>query len=100
MVTIVAPSNDQTVHLEHPIEKLTYIRLLSYSLYNYWYNLKYPRTAALIKTWDGKEKKSGKLPAGHCTLDFLEKQLNILLEKNLDTRISVVKNQSVGSLVV
>lgn len=100
MVTIVAPSNDQTVHLEHPVEKLTYIRLLSYSLYNYWYNLKYPRTAALIETWDGKEIKSGKLPAGHCTLDFLEKQLNILLEKNLDTRISVVKNQSVGSLVV
>ena len=72
MVTIVAPSNDHAVHLEHPIAKLTYIRLLSCSLYNYWYNLKNPRTVALIETGDGKEIKSGKLPARHCTLDFLE----------------------------
>ena len=34
MVTIVVPSNDHTVLLEHPIEKLTYIRLLSCSLCN------------------------------------------------------------------
>lgn len=100
MVLIVAPLKDHIVHLEHPIEKLTYKRLLFCSLYNYWYNLKNPRTIALIETGDGKEIKSGKLPAGHCTLDFLEKELNIVLEKNLDTRISDVKNQSVGDLVV
>ena len=96
MVLIVTPLKDHTVHLEHPIEKLTSKRLLFCSLYNYWYNLKNPRTIALIETGDGKEIKSGKLPAGHCTLDFLEKQLNIVL----DTRISDVKNQSVGDLVV
>ena len=61
MVTIVVPSNDHTVLLEHPIEKLTYIRLLSCSLCNNWYNLKNPRTFALIETGDGKEIKSGKL---------------------------------------
>ena len=37
VLTIVAPSND---HTEHPIEKPTYITLLSCSLYNSWYNLK------------------------------------------------------------
>lgn len=96
MVLIIAPLKDHTVHLEQLIEKLTYTRLLFCSFYNYWYNLNNPRTIALIETGEGKEIKSGKLPAGHCTLDFLEKQLNIVL----DTRISDVKNQSVGDLVV
>ena len=42
MVLIVAPLKDHTVHLEHPMEKLTYTRLLFCSLYNYWCNLEKP----------------------------------------------------------
>ena len=65
VLTIIAPLNEHTVQFEQPIEKPTYIRLLSHSLYNSWYNLKNPGTVILIETGAGKELKSGKLPAEH-----------------------------------
>lgn len=56
VLTIVAP-----VQFEHPIEKPTYIRLLSCSLYNSWYNLKNPLgKVALNEAAAGKEPRSGK----------------------------------------
>ena len=39
LLTIVAPSNPHTVYLDHDIAKPNYIRLLSASMYNSWYNL-------------------------------------------------------------
>ena len=73
VLTIIAPLNEHTVQFEQPIEKPTYIRLLSHSLYNSWYNLKNPGMLALIDNGANKESKSGKLPTGHHTLDVLEK---------------------------
>lgn len=56
VLTIVAP-----VQFEHPIEKPTYIRLLSCSLYNSWYNLKNPLgKVSLNEAGAGKEPGSGK----------------------------------------
>ena len=40
LLTIVAPSNPHTVYVDHALEKPNYIRLLSVSIYNSWYNLK------------------------------------------------------------
>ena len=40
LVTVVTNSNPYTLYFDHPIEKPSYIRLLSASLYNSWYNLK------------------------------------------------------------
>ena len=40
LLTIVTTSNPHTLYFDHPIEKPSYIRLLSASLYNSWYNLK------------------------------------------------------------
>ena len=40
MLTIVTNSNPHTLYFDHPIEKPSYIRLLSASLYNSWHNLK------------------------------------------------------------
>lgn len=39
VLTIVAPSNESTVYFDQPINK-NYVRLLSCSLYNSWFNLK------------------------------------------------------------
>ena len=39
LLTIVAPSNPHTAYFEHDIAKPNYIRLLSASMYNSWYNL-------------------------------------------------------------
>ena len=40
LLTIVTTSNPHTLYFDHPIEKPSYIRLLSASLYNSWYDLK------------------------------------------------------------
>ena len=39
LLTIVAPSNPHTVYFDHDIANPNYIRLLSASMYNSWYNL-------------------------------------------------------------
>ena len=40
LLTVVTNSNPHTLYFDHPIEKPSYIRLLSASLYNSWHNLK------------------------------------------------------------
>ena len=40
LLTIVTNSNPHTLYFDHPIEKPSYIRLLSASLYNSWHNMK------------------------------------------------------------
>ena len=39
LLTIVTTSNPHTVYFDHDIAKPNYIRLLSASMYNSWYNL-------------------------------------------------------------
>ena len=39
LLTIVTNSNSHTVYFDHDIAKPNYIRLLSASMYNSWYNL-------------------------------------------------------------
>ena len=39
LLTIVATSNPHTVYFDHDIANSNYIRLLSASMYNSWYNL-------------------------------------------------------------
>ena len=50
LLTIVTNSNPHTLYFDHPIEKPSYIRLLSTSLYNSWNNLK---EEAVISTTAG-----------------------------------------------
>ena len=40
VLTIAAPSNPHTVYFDQPLRKPSYIRLISCSLYNSWFNLK------------------------------------------------------------
>ena len=40
LLTVVTTSNPHTLYFDHQIEKPSYIRLLSASLYSSWHNLK------------------------------------------------------------
>ena len=40
LLTVVTNSNPYTLYFDHPIEKPSYIRLLSASIHNSWHNLK------------------------------------------------------------
>ena len=70
LLTVVTTSNPHTLYLDHPIEKPSYIRLLSASLYNSWYNLK--SNAALVYldlSTNGSVTKI--ISQGHYTLEQL-----------------------------
>ena len=69
LLTVFTTSNPHTIYFDHPIEKPSYIRLLSVSLYNSWYNLKYSDNISL-KGQNGSTKHILFQP-GHYTFDSL-----------------------------
>jgi hypothetical protein len=73
VLTIIADSNDHTVHFEEPVEKFWYIRLLSCSFYNSWHNLKWSGEIGIFDSQDNATIK--RIPAGNYTLKSLGKAL-------------------------
>ena len=81
ILTVVTKENPHTVYFEpYPIQKPSYIRLLSCSLYNSWFNLK---EGGAITLFDKNEKsfKVDFMP-GHYTLDTFTKEIRLVLSKH------------------
>ena len=97
-LTIVTTSNPHTLYFDHPIEKPSYIRLLSTSLYNSWNNLK---EEAVISVADpnGTTAKANLLP-GHYTIDVLVNEFNNLNKTNLKFVLNAVANTPVSSMTI
>ena len=80
VLTVVTHSNPHTVYFDQPIPQPNYIRLLSCSLYNSWYNLK--KEGEIIIFPDGKKDKDKanivKFTPGYYTIEELEKELKSL----------------------
>ena len=73
LLTIFTTSNPHTLYFDHPIEKPSYIRLLSMSLYNSWYNLKGNNNLTFRSLTAGKIIKN--INQGHYTLEQLSKEI-------------------------
>ena len=73
LLTVVTTSNPHTLYFDHPIEKPNYIRLLSASLCNSWYNLKGNGALVLRTLTTGKFTKT--INQGHYTLEQLSKEI-------------------------
>ena len=97
LLTIVTTSNPHTLNFDHPIEKPSYIRLLSASLYNSWHNLK---EEAVIYASDPKKPLEARLLPGHYTVDSLVKGFNILNKDNPKFVITAKAPQPVGSMLI
>ena len=96
--TIVTNSNPHTLYFDHPIEKPSYIRLLSASLYNSWHNLK--EEAVISKTGgNGSVSKVNLLP-GHYTVDSLVNEFNSVEKIKPNLKLSAFANTPVGSLSI
>ena len=80
IVTVVTKENPHTVYFDQPTQKPSYIRLLSCSLHNSWFNLK---EGGAITLFD-KNEKSFKVDfnPGHYTLDTLMKEIRLVLSKH------------------
>ena len=95
LLTIVTTSNPHTLYFDHPIEKPSYIRLLSASLYNSWYNLKGNTALTFRSLTAGKIIKN--INQGHYTLEQLSKEITgafatqkVELKTELNTPVSLM----------
>ena len=95
LLTVVTNSNPHTLYFDHPIEKPSYIRLLSASLYNSWHNLK---EEAVIYATD-PSLEAIMLP-GHYTVDSLVKEFNTLTTNNKKFVITAKAHTSVGAMII
>ena len=95
LLTIFTTSNPHTLYFNHPIEKPNYIRLLSMSLYNSWYNLKGNTNLTFRSFTAGKIIKN--INQGHYTLEQLSKEITgsfatqkVDLKTELNTPVSLM----------
>ena len=76
LLTVVTTSNPHTLYFDHPIEKPNYIRLLSMSLYNSWYNLVENATITYTNSVNNKSLIKSFIP-GHYTIKQLAKEIQV-----------------------
>ena len=95
LLTVVTNSNPHTLYFDHPIEKPSYIRLLSASLYNSWHNLK---EEVVIYATDPSLEAI--LLPGHYTVDSLVKEFNTLSTDNKKFVITAKAHTSVGAMII
>ena len=74
LLTIVLTSNPYTLYFDHPIEKPSYIRLLSALIYNSWHNLKHKVDMSYLDPTSKKTTTRSLLP-GHYTLDQIAAEI-------------------------
>ena len=97
LLTIVPTSNPHTLYFDYPIEKPSYIRLLSASLYNSWHNLK---KEAVIYADSPNKTLEAKLLPGHYTADALVKEFNALKANNPKFVITASAHTSTGVMII
>ena len=101
LLTIATNSNPHTLYFDHPIKKPSYIRLLSTSLYNSWYNLKEEATVSSLKNGIGSPyAEVYRMSAGHYTIDFLAEELNNIKKYYSTIDIIAKTNMQLGSMTI
>ena len=99
LLTIVTNSNPHTLYFDHPIEKSSYIWLLSASLYNSWHNLKKSGAVSSLPSGNGSSSVIP-LAAGHYTVDLLAEEFNNMKNIKSNIRLIAKTNTQLGSLVI
>ena len=95
--TVVTKENPHTVYFDQPIQKPSYIRLLSCSLYNSWFNLK--EGGKIFYTDDKKNQRSESILPGNYTIEEMAKTLESSFKKYGEV-IKTEINTPVGQMVI
>ena len=98
VLTIITNSNDHTVYFEKPLERgFEYIRLISCSVYNSWYNLKKRGEIGFVGNSGITTTKI--IPPGNYTLENIGKKLQeIFADEGIEVKfydeqdVIVIKN--------
>lgn len=99
--SVVAPKNGSTVHLDEPIPKPNYVRLISCSVYSSWHNLKQNGLIDLKNKYldDKLEDKKVSFTPGHYTLKNLAKDIENVFT-NSSVKIKIEIETFVGEMVI
>ena len=98
ILTVVTTENPHTVNFEpYPIPKPSYIRLLSCSLYNSWFNLK--EVGEIFYTDDKKNQRSESILPGNYTIEEMAKTIENSFKKYGDVLRTQI-NTPVGQMVI
>ena len=79
-MTIVTRKNGEPVHLKEPIPKVKFLKLISCSLYNSWFNLN-EEGIIWLDSEDKVKTRKIKISPGHDTLDSIIKIINNLAKR-------------------
>ena len=79
ILTVVTKENPHTVYFDQPIENPSYIRLLSCSLYNSWFNLK--KDGEIFYTDEKNVKNSESIILGNYTIEVMAKTIENAFKK-------------------
>ena len=85
--TIIADSNDHTVRFKDLLGKSSYIRLMSCSHYNSWYNLKRRRKVSIFDKQNNARVKM--ISSGKYTLESLAKALGKILSEEKGFKVTM-----------
>ena len=95
ILTIITNANDVIIYFENPLERgFEYIRLISCSLYNSWYNLKERGEIGFVENGITTTKI---IPPGHYTLQSIGKKMQELFEREY---VTVKFDDVKGSIVL
>ena len=97
ILTVFTTENPHTVYFDQPIQKPSYIRLLSCSLYNSWFNLK--KKGAITLLDDVEKPFEVTFLQGHYTLDALASEIKHSLSKHKVPLLTDIYT-TVGQLVI
>ena len=98
LLTIVTNSNPHTLYFDHSIEKPSYIRLLSTSLYNSWHNLKNNASIVYLDLTSNKTTSRNLLP-GHYTLNQIAAEIQgAFTPQKVDLQTEL--NTPVGGMII
>ena len=95
ILTIITNANDVIIYFEKPLERgFEYIRLISCSLYNSWYNLKERGEIGFV---DNSITTTKIIPPGNYTLSSIGKKMQELFERKY---VTVKFDDAKGSIVL
>ena len=98
LLTVVTTSNPHTLYFDHPIEKPSYIQLLSVSLYNSWHNLK---QIGQITVYDkDNNPRSYLLFLGSYTLETLAFIFENIFKEKYGITIPTQIHQPTGAMII
>ena len=100
LLTIVTNSNPHTLYFDHPIEKPSYICLLSTSLYNSWHNLKKKKTGRLAIYDKDTNPRSYLFFPGFYTLGTSSFIIKNVFKEKFGITIPTQINQPRGAMII